>query len=186
MRGRALCISRPVNKEACKNALVVRLASWRRPPPGAKLSVVAVAQFWHFIPLNPAVLGGWRRWPAVREYGSSRVRRYRLRRPPTTNHCVVVGCRRHHGGSSGGGQFGPSGLNSMCVADRARIVLDISAFLLSSRWLETLLYQCSFSAFLLLPHGPPLHWLRLTVERSIESFFFCEMRSQSSHSNTRQ
>ena len=85
---------------------------WPWPPPGAKLSVVAVAQFWHFIPLNPAVLGGWRRWPAVRGYGSSGVRRYRLRRPPTTNHCVVVGCRRHHGGSSGGGQFGPSGRDS--------------------------------------------------------------------------
>ena len=74
--------------------------------------MVAVAQFWHFIPLNPAVLGGWRRWPALREYGSSGVRRCRLRRPPTTNHCVVVGCKGHHGGSSGGGQFGPSGLDS--------------------------------------------------------------------------
>ena len=57
---------------------------------------------------------------------------------------------------------------------------QVSAFLLPLRWLETLLYQCSFSAFLLLPHGPPLHWLRLTFERSIESLFFCEMLSHSS------
>ena len=68
---------------------------WSHAP--ATVSLVAVAQFWHFIPLNPAVLGGWRRWSAVREYGSSGVRRYHLRRPPTTNHCVMVRCRRHHG-----------------------------------------------------------------------------------------
>ena len=75
---------------------------------------------------------------------------------------------------------GPLEEANLVRADSTRHL--ISAFLLSSRWLETLLYQCSFSAFLLLPHGPPLHWLRLTVERSIESFFFCEMRS---HSNDR-